>query len=142
MKRPFILGAAALSLLLTVGTAARVAGQQRGLSAFMRPKLEHSKMVLEGLTLENFDLIGKNARAMKELSEGAEWRVSPSATYLRYSGEFQRLADELEERARAKNLDGATLTYVQLTINCVNCHKFVKDNKITALSPPPRAFGE
>ena len=110
------------------------------LAGFMRPKLEHSKGVLEGLALENFDLVAKNARAMKELSEAAEWKISPNLTYLRYSGEFQRLADELIEQAKDKNIDGATLAYVQLTLNCVNCHKYVRRNRIiTALPAGGRA---
>ncbi|MGE3818290.1 MAG: hypothetical protein AB7I30_02555 [Isosphaeraceae bacterium] len=96
---------------------------------FMRQKLEFSKLVLEGLTVENYDLIARNARALRKLSAAAEWEVPtiPNVPdYVVFTGEFQRLCDELATKARDKNLDGATLTYVRLTMNCVNCHKYVR----------------
>jgi hypothetical protein len=106
-------------------------GQQRGrLSGLMRPKLDHAKGVLEGLAIEDYAKIAKNAQALKELSEAAEWRVLPTVAYLRFSGEFQRLADELMTQAKRKDIEGATLAYVQLTINCVNCNKHLRENKI------------
>jgi hypothetical protein len=134
---------AAIGLVVVAAVAGVLASRGLGqqprskLSAFMRPKLEHSKAVLEGLALENFDEIARGARAMKELSEAAEWRVSPSVLYLRYSSEFQRLAGELIANANEKDIDGATLAYVQLTINCVNCHKHVRQDRLISSAPPP-----
>ena len=98
-------------------------------SEFMRQKLEFSKKVLEGLTLEDYDMIGKSARDLKILSEAAEWEVPtiPNANeYLAYTTEFQKLTDELRQKAKDKNIDGATLAYLRLTMNCVNCHKYVR----------------
>ncbi len=98
-------------------------------SEFMRQKLEFSKKVLEGLTLEDYESIGKNARALKRLSQAAEWEVPtiPNANeYLAFTTEFQRATDELIQKAKDKNIDGATLAYVRLTMNCVNCHKYVR----------------
>lgn len=95
----------------------------------MRQKLEYSKNVLEGLSLEQYDLIEKNAKALKLLSQAAEWEVPmiPNATdYVAMTAEFQRYADELARCAKQSNIDGATLAYVKLTMNCVQCHKFVR----------------
>jgi hypothetical protein len=39
---------------------------------------------------------------------------------------FQRLADEMNRKAKDKNIGGATLAYLRLTMNCVNCHKYVR----------------
>ncbi len=96
---------------------------------FMRMKLEYSKKVLEGLTLENYTMITKNAKALKTLSEAAEWEVPtiPDVNeYVAFTSEFQKLSDELGKKAAEKNIDGATLTYLKLTMNCVNCHKYVR----------------
>ena len=96
---------------------------------FMQVKLEYSKKVLEGLTLENFETIVKNAQALKRLSEAAE-RGGPTipnaGEYVVFTTEFQRLTDELVKKGREKNIDGATLAYLRLTMNCVNCHKYVR----------------
>ena len=92
-------------------------------------KLDYSKLVLEGLTLENYETISKNAKALKKLSEAAEWEVPtiPNATdYVVFTSEFQRLATEMVAKAKDKNIDGATLAYLRLTMNCVNCHKYVR----------------
>lgn len=96
---------------------------------FMRQKLDFSKLLLEGLAVENYDLITKNAKALRKLSTAAQWEVPtiPNASeYITFTGEFQRLCDELEKNAAAKNLDGATLSYLRLTMSCVNCHKYVR----------------
>jgi hypothetical protein len=130
MRRPLVaLCAVGLVSLPMVGL-----GQgDKAVRQFMRQKLEHSQKVLEGLTREDYTLIATNARAMKALSEDAQWKVSPNIKYVRMSTEFQNLADELAQNAKQRNLDGATLTYVKLTINCIECHKLVRDERLVAV---------
>lgn len=134
MKRIFYRSIGVLLAVSAVGLAvspSRGEGPQPPTRlALMRQKLEFSKLALEGLTVENYDLIARNAKALRKLSAAAEWEVPtiPNATeYVAFTGEFQRLCDELADRAREKNLDGATLSYLKLTISCVNCHKYVRN---------------
>jgi hypothetical protein len=123
-----------LSLIVatTLAEAPRVRGEDKPPPTrreFMRQKLEYSKRVIEGLTVENFETVSRSARAQRLLSQAAEWEVPtiPNATeYVTFTGEFQRLCDELGARAKEKNIDGATLTYLRLTMNCVNCHKYIR----------------
>jgi len=125
-----------LAATLAGGLIASGAGYERSpLQQYMRQKLEHAKNVLEGLAVEDFALIAKNARAMRELSEDARWRVSPNINYLRLSAEFQDLAGEMATKAKERNLDGATLAYVKLTMNCVKCHKLVRDKRLISIGP-------
>jgi hypothetical protein len=118
--------------LATVVLAVLGAEQQRSTSRaeFMRMKLDYSKKLLEGLVLENYDTISKNAKTLRRLSEAAEWEVPtiPNATdYVAYTGEFEKICDDLVKKCKDKNIDGATLAYVRLTMNCVNCHKYVRE---------------
>ena len=92
----------------------------------MRAKLVHSQKVLEGLTLEDFNLIAKHAQELSLLSQAAQWQVLQTPDYLHQSREFRRVADRLTESARQKNLDGATLAFTELTTECVHCHKYVR----------------
>ncbi len=133
MRRQIALGAVGLAMAIGVGAA--VLAAQEGVqkpstrTEFMRLKLEFSKKVLEGLTLEDYASISKNAKALKRLSEAAVWEVPtiPNAgDYIIFTSEFQRLADEMDRKAKDKNIDGATLAYLRLTMNCVNCHKYVR----------------
>jgi hypothetical protein len=100
----------------------------------MRPKLEHAQKVLEGLALEDHLLVADNAKALLRLSESAEWQVLPGPEYVRYSSDFQRITNELIQASNKKNIDAATLAYVQLTMNCVNCHKHVREARRVALT--------
>jgi hypothetical protein len=118
-----------LAMIAMTTTRAEQPVPKRTRAEFMRQKLNFSKDVLEGLALEQFALIEKSAKALKILSEAAEWEVPtiPNATdYVSQTSEFQRHADELVKQAKQRNIDGATLAYVKLTMNCVECHKFVR----------------
>lgn len=71
-------------------------------------------------------MIAKNSQAMSLLSLESNWQVLQTTEYLDRSKEFRRAADALTQAAKKKNLDGAALAYVQLTMNCINCHKYVR----------------
>jgi hypothetical protein len=127
--RSIVLGTVGLVLAAAALAAQEGARPPRTRAEFMRMKLDYSKQVLEGLTLENYETIVKNAKALKRLSQAAEWEVPtiPNASdYLIFTSELQRLADEMAQKAKDKNIDGATLAYLRLTMNCVNCHKYVR----------------
>ena len=124
-----VLGLVGIALFAAALAAREGVQRPRSRAEFMRMKLEYSKKVLEGLTLEDYETISKNAKALKRLSEAAEWEVPiiPNATdYVAFTSEFQRLADEMDRKAKDKNIDGATLAYLRLTMNCVTCHKYVR----------------
>src|SRR5690349_1298266 len=74
---------AASAILTSVVVVGARAQQGKALRQFMRQKLDHSQRVLEGLTREDYALIEKNAKALREVSEDAQWRVSPNINYLR-----------------------------------------------------------
>jgi hypothetical protein len=123
-----VLALASLPFVPALSTG-RASQQKQNRSEYMRRKLEFSKNVLEGLALEQYPIIEKNAKALKVLSQAAEWEVPmiPNATdYVVLTSEFQRYTDDLVKAAKQGNIDGATLAYVKLTMNCVQCHKYVR----------------
>jgi cytochrome c556 len=99
----------------------------------MQMKLSHAQKVLEGIALNDFNLIEKHADELIILSNKAEWKVLPTRDYLLQSNEFRRNAELLTKAAKGKNLDGATLAYVQLTMSCVSCHKHVREVRMARL---------
>jgi len=125
---------AACAVALAVGLGVR--GQEEATRAeTMRKKLEYSKQVLEGLTKEDFPEMTRGARALKTLGESEVWgdlNRPEAERYGLYIKEFQSLAGELVAKADAKNLDGVTLAYVQLTVNCVRCHKELRESRAHA----------
>ena len=94
---------------------------------FMRAKLAHSQNVLEGLTVEDYELIDKGAQQLSLASEDASWQVLQTEDYARQSAEFRHSCDRLRKAARERNLDGAALAWMEVTMKCVPCHKYVRD---------------
>lgn len=104
--------------------------KEPALTRFMRAKLEASSSVLEGLTTEDFDLIQKGAKQLQAMSAAEEWRVSNDAIYRQHSAEFQRIAEQLEAKAKEKQLDGAALAWMEATMNCIECHRWARTQMI------------
>lgn len=134
------LSATLMTLVLTIGVAvAQEADRQppEKVSKFMRAKLVYSQKLLEALALEDFPAMAKNAQDLKLLSQESIWNVLQTEQYILHSDDFRRRTDALIEAAKKKNLDGASLAYVELTLNCVQCHKYVRDqrNGKTNLAP-------
>lgn len=102
------------------------------LVAFMRLKLDHTQKIVEGLALEDFDLISKHAKEIGELSKHEKWRVYQTPEYGIYSADFQRITEGLVEAADDENLDGAALAYVEMTLSCVKCHKYTRNIRLAS----------
>ncbi len=92
----------------------------------MQLKLKHAQKVLEGVALEDFDAIAQNAETLGLLAQDENWQVYQTLEYRQWSADFQRIANELAKSAKRKNIDEATLAYLQLTMCCVNCHKHTR----------------
>jgi cytochrome c556 len=128
----FILGLAAL---LAAGLTAAFAQQKRHRAAkeFMRDKLELAQRVLEGITLEDYDLVIARGTKLAAMTQEADWRVFENPNYEQHSKTFKVHVDSLVQAAKKKDLDGMTLAYVRLTISCVDCHKAVR-GKVVAMT--------
>jgi hypothetical protein len=101
--------------------------EERKVQELMQHKLEHSHKLLEAITQNDFDQIARHANGLIALSKKAEWRVIQTPRYLQYSDEFQRAAEGLVRDARDKNLDAATLSYVEMTLSCTRCHNYIRE---------------
>ena len=101
----------------------------------MRDKLELSQQILEGLALEDFDLIFARAVKLSAMSKEADWRVFENPDYDQQSVLFRRQVNALTRAAKEKNLDAATLAYVRITMSCVDCHKLVRGKLVAELKP-------
>jgi hypothetical protein len=103
---------------------------EKPVERFMQQKLTHAQDVLEGLVMEDFDQIEKAAGDLHALSQAAEWQVLRTPSYDLFSKEFQSACTQLEKAAKEKNIDGASLAWVRVTMNCLSCHKHVRNSKV------------
>lgn len=93
---------------------------------FMQAKLDLSKEIVEGLALENYDRLEASAQNLFLLSQESAWNVVQAPEYLGMSAEFRGSVSRLKEAAHARNIDGATLAWFEVTLNCVRCHKYLR----------------
>jgi hypothetical protein len=138
MRRIHLLGCPLAAALLIGTLFSCPVLSQDNVAVFMKAKLSHSQQVLKGLAMEDFDLIAKNSQAMSLLCEDELWTVLQTPEYRARSAEFQRSVDAVTEAARKKNLEAAALGYVDVTLKCVNCHKYVRKVRMARLEEFPR----
>jgi hypothetical protein len=122
----------AAAILVFAGALAAARAQKSDTrAALMRQKLELTGRLLEGLTREDYPQIVNSAKALRAVSEAADF-ADPRLGKRMYSFlslEFQEMTDEIASSASEKNLDRATLGYLQLVTNCVRCHRNARDAK-------------
>jgi len=128
MKRLLLVLAVLLGILLLTARAAEPRKDDR-----MKRKLASSQKVLEGIAVGDFKLIDKHAEELLLIAKEAGWKVLKTPAYELYSNDFRRHAETLMKNAKDKNLDAAALTYVELTLTCVKCHKHVREVQMTSL---------
>ena len=93
---------------------------------FMREKLVYSQLVLEGLALEKFDLVSKNAVRLRNMTQSNGWFTCQQPDYMKHTAEYQKSTDALYMAAVDKNLEDCTEAWVKVTRNCVECHRIVR----------------
>ncbi len=103
--------------------------KQQEASVFMKQKLSASQNILAGLTRADFDAIKKNAESMLVVGYLEKWVRADTPGYQKMMRDFEYANKSLVLASREKNLDGATLAYVQLTFSCVHCHKLVRGDE-------------
>lgn len=108
-------------------------------NGLMRKKLQAAQKVLEGIAVTDYDLIGKHAQDLILISKAAEWKVLATPEYELYSSDLRRAAQAIAKSAKEKNIDGAALGYVDLTLACVKCHKHVREVRTASRGLDSRA---
>ena len=109
--------------------------KDRELQAFMRKKLEASNQILEGLCTEDLELVKAGAEKLQQMSDAERWRVSNDVMYKQFSNEFRSITRQLVKAAEEDNVDRATLKWLDATVSCLDCHRFVRGMRIVDSTP-------
>jgi hypothetical protein len=129
--------AALLVPLLVVPSSSQERKKKREPDPLMVAKLKESQALLEGLTLNDFAKVQKSAEELLKISQTAQMRKALNTPrYEQHANSFQRAAELVIEKAKAKNMDGATLAYVDMTLTCVRCHQHTREEGIGRLTAP------
>jgi uncharacterized Fe-S radical SAM superfamily protein PflX len=138
MIRAALAGTVSAGMLALSLVAAETKPKRAATQAFMQQKLAWSQAVLEGLALEKFDLVSKNAIRMREMTQSNQWFTVKQPDYLAQTTNFQRSVDALYMAAVDKNLEVATEAYTKVARNCVECHRLVRVDQRKSAALPAR----
>ena len=125
---------AVLLALVVVGLVVQRSTAQP-LDTVMRQKLEHAQRVLAAIVVEDFTTVEAAATALGRLTEASGWSVLRSPEYVGHSADFLRATQALADAARQRSIDAAALEYVNVTLKCVQCHKYVRGARLATRMP-------
>ncbi len=91
----------------------------------MEKKLHLSQAILAGIVKEDYAGISTNADRLLQLAK-VEWIQKDTPEYREHLKDFWIVLEGLKSAAADKNADGTTLAYVQMTLSCVKCHKYLR----------------
>ncbi|MGN6385460.1 MAG: hypothetical protein ACTHMT_04395 [Verrucomicrobiota bacterium] len=97
---------------------------------FMHEKLDRAQSILEGITMENFELVENQAAKLKAMSQDARWQTFGNPEYVGQNELFKRNVNALAKAAKEENLDAATLAYTKMTFSCIECHKWLRTHNV------------
>jgi hypothetical protein len=117
-------------VFLGFGARADQPPKTEDVSALMHKKLAHAQRILEGIAVADLDLVGQNAADLLVLSKQVQFKVLKTPQYELHANEFRRALEDVQKGVKQKNLDAATLGYMDLTMSCVRCHKHVREVRI------------
>ena len=121
--RPVWVGVVVFVLLAagTVGSA-----QRPNLGELMREKLMHAETLVGAVVLGNHGQVAQSAAELLRLSEATTWSPLQTPQYLNHASQFRVAAQSLADEAQARDIDGVSLAYMEMTLSCVQCHKHVR----------------
>lgn len=100
--------------------------KQQARKEFMRGKLESNQKIVEGLSLKDFAMIREGAQGVTAIVIGQHWFVLDTQAYRDYSQDMEQAGQRLVDAADKKNLEAAALRYFDLTLNCIDCHRYLE----------------
>src|SRR5262249_13817071 len=89
-----------------------------------------------GVAVADFKKIAGGGEELIRLAKSETWQLIRSPFYERYSADFIATTEKLVKKAKEKNMDGAALAYVEMTLSCVRCHQYVREHRRDARLDP------
>ncbi|MBC7967125.1 MAG: cytochrome c [Fuerstia sp.] len=95
----------------------------------MRQKLEATSKVLEGLAIEDKELVHEGAKVLTELTKAEVWQVLKDSDYREHTQTFRSAVKRLDEAAQKSEFASAQLEWLDATKRCFDCHNHVRADR-------------
>jgi hypothetical protein len=117
--------ALAVSFLMLV---AFPAARQSPVEALMKAKAGYAHRLLDAVVLGDLETVRDQAFRLKAVAETADWNVMDTPEYVRETESFLDAVNRLHTAA-GEGVESAALAYVQVTLSCVHCHRYVSAHR-------------
>jgi cytochrome c556 len=115
-------------MILPVALAAKSQDEPKKgpIQVSMRSKLEATSKVLEGLALEDKELIHEGAEALTAISRAEVWQVLRDTEYREHTQSFRNAIRRLDEAAQKSEFASAQLEWLSANKSCFDCHNHIR----------------
>lgn len=123
-----ILFATCAAIVLPVSLAANSQDEPKKgpIQVTMRAKLEAAGQVLEGLALEDKELVHQGAETLNAISKAEVWQVLRDADYREHTQAFRNAIRRLDEAAQKSEFALAQLEWLSANKSCFDCHNHIR----------------
>ena len=100
------------------------------LNRVMHKKLVHAQQILEAVVTSDWTSLETHSRELEQLTNDPAWMVLNYPEYARHSAAFVRSVQALHTAAAGRDLEEAPKAYVNVTLQCVECHRYLARARI------------
>lgn len=96
----------------------------------MREKLGHTQKILEAVVTSDWTSLESHSRDLERLIQDPRWTVLRYPEYARHSAAFARSVQDLRLAAVQRDLEKSPKAYIAVTLECVECHRYLARMRI------------
>lgn len=117
---------------LSAWLALAAGGGTQGLEVkhVMREKLERAENILEAVVTSDWVSLETNSRELERLTNDPRWTVLKYPEYARQTAGFVKAIQALHLAAAQRDLEKTPRAYVDVTLKCVECHRYLARQRI------------
>jgi cytochrome c556 len=96
----------------------------------MREKLQLAQRILEAVVISDWVNLETNSEALARLTSDRRWTALKYPEYAKQSAAFVRAVEALRSAAVERDLNKAPKAYATLTLQCVECHRYMARQRL------------
>jgi hypothetical protein len=125
------------SLAILILGLATVTGSQESdpVEKVMELKLDYTHKVLENIIKQDFIKLEELSFQLVVLTGTEDWKVIRTEEYNRYTADFVGAVEALKEAREHRDINESAKAYNDMTLSCVQCHKYVREYQDTLNKP-------
>jgi hypothetical protein len=112
------------------------AGPNQGpqMNRVMREKLGHTQKILEAVVTSDWVSLETHSRELERLTNDPRWTMLTLPEYARHSAAFVTAIQALHRAAAQRDLEQTPTAYIDVTLRCVDCHRYLARERIARAS--------